>query len=190
MYTSVYRAFQTNPTDVRSSKLIIHCTAVYTALYKELGQSHIKQTKIYCNLQVQKINYQSYICKANQKVAFKCNGRWKLIWWNTQLYFCGKPRGDPRCYWNDCWPDRATFTSCHLHVGRFSVFLCIAGSMQSTSWRFEFTSLLLIIHEWWQLPLLVFDSYNFIRLTTRFWWINIYDLLEFTILSFNGSTAT
>ena len=33
------------------------------------------------------------------------------------------------------------------------------------------------------------ECYNLIWLTTRFWWIN-YDLLEFTILSFNGSTAT
>ena len=43
MYTSVYPGFQTNPTNVKSSKLIIN-TEVYTTLY--MDQSHIRQTKI------------------------------------------------------------------------------------------------------------------------------------------------
>ena len=59
MYTSVYPGFQTNPTDVRLSKLIIHGTGVCTALY--MDQSHIRQTNIL------KINYQAYICKQTKR---------------------------------------------------------------------------------------------------------------------------
>ena len=59
MYTSVYPGFQTNPTDVRSSKLIIHGTGVHGSISYKANQ--------YIDLQLQKINYQAYICKQTKR---------------------------------------------------------------------------------------------------------------------------
>ena len=82
MYTSVYPGFQTNPTDV--DQVIKTDYSWYWSLYCIIHGSISYKANEYIDLQLQKINYQSYICKQTK--------RWLLnaIYWqiNDEMHPC------------------------------------------------------------------------------------------------------